>query len=136
MISADGDHLLTVMNLFTRIVMLLGIILLLFTLFPATSGTGYVAVVEDELPDDDISLFHDVPISWIRIPVHQLSLLLRLGISIFALFIVYLGGRSKARRFNDRTIDAVNVFARVVSRRLFPFWRSRLSFPVPVQIHI
>jgi hypothetical protein len=121
------------MNLFSRIIILIGILLLLLTLFPAISGTGYAAVLEeDDLPDDDdVSLHNDVPISWIRIPVHQLSLLLRLGISIFALFIVYLGGRSKARRFNDRTIDTVNTLTRVFfSDGSFHIWRSRLLFPV------
>jgi hypothetical protein len=59
--------------------------------------------------DDDFSLISNFSVLWIRIPVHQMSVLLRLGISIFALFVVYLGGRSKHRRFNDRTIDPVNV---------------------------
>ena len=66
-------------------------------------------LIEDEdLFDDDFSVIITFPAAWTRIPVHQLSLLLRLGISIFALFVIYLGGRSKTRRFNDRIIEAVN----------------------------
>jgi hypothetical protein len=69
---------------------------------------------EDDLTDsdekqDDLSLISNSPLSWIRIPVHQLMVLLRLGISIFALLVVYRGGRSKDKRFNDRTIDSLNV---------------------------
>lgn len=127
------------MNLFSRIIILIGILLLLLTLFPAMGGTGFVALVEeDDLPDDDdVSLHNDVPISWIRIPVHQLSLLLRLGISIFALFIVYLGGRSKARRFNDRTIDAV-IKLRAFFQTALPMFGGAVFYFLflPIEIHI
>ena len=79
---------------------------------PALMGAGIMDLMEeDDLTDpedDDLSVINDFPIAWIRIPVHQLSVLLRLGLSIFALFVVYLGGRSKHRRFNDRTLDHVN----------------------------
>lgn len=130
-VSSHGDNLFIVMNLFTRIVILFGILLLVLSLFPALAETGFAGLIEDDSPPDDdhVSLFHDVPLSWIRIPVHQLSILLRLGISIFSLFIVYLGGRSKARRFNDRTIDADESFTRVFSDGSSPAWRSRLLFP-------
>lgn len=90
------------------------IILMLSVLFmPAVMGTGIIDLPEeDDLTDadeDDFSAISNLPIAWIRIPVHQLSVLLRWGLSIFALFVVYLGGRSKHRRFNDRTLDHINV---------------------------
>lgn len=90
------------------------LILMLSVLFmPVVMGAGIIDVLEeDDLTDadeDDFSAIGGLPIAWIRIPVHQMAVLLKLGISIFALFVVYLGGRSKHRRFNDRTIDHVNV---------------------------
>jgi hypothetical protein len=81
---------------------------------PAIMGAGIMDLMEeDDLTDpedDDLSIINDFPTAWIRIPVHQMSVLLRLGMSIFALFVVYLGGRSKHRRFNDRTLDHINAF--------------------------
>jgi hypothetical protein len=65
---------------------------------------------EDERADgDEFSLLSNFPVLWFRMPVYQMSVFLRLGMSIFVLCIVYLGGRSKNRRFNDRTLDAINV---------------------------
>lgn len=96
------------MNLLGRIVFLFVIILLLLALFTDSAGAAMVGFNEDDdIPedDDDFSLLNPVPVAWYRIPVHQLLILLRLEISIFALFVIYLGGRSKHRRFNDRTID-------------------------------
>jgi hypothetical protein len=88
------------------------LILTLSVLFvPALLGTSIIDLQEEDdltdTEDDDFSVL-DFPPTWIRIPVHQMSVLLKLGMSIFALFVVYLGGRSKHRRFNDRTLDHVN----------------------------
>ena len=67
-----------------------------------------VDLMEDQdLFDDDFSVINTFPAAWTGKPVHQMALLLRLGISIFALFVAYVGGRSKAKRFNDRIIDSV-----------------------------
>jgi hypothetical protein len=112
------------------------LILVLSVLFvPALLGASIIDLQEeDDLADgdgDDYSVISDFPPTWIRIPVHQMSVLLRLGISIFTLFVVYLGGRSKHRRFNDRTLDHVNalisysslktaLLIRAVFRFLFP----------------
>ncbi len=111
------------------------LILMLSVLFmPAVMGTGIIDLPEeDDLTDpdeDDFSAISSLPTAWIRIPVHQMAVLLRLGMSIFALFVVYLGGRSKHRRFNDRTLDHVNalisyslktaLFIRAVFYFLFP----------------
>jgi hypothetical protein len=78
---------------------------------PALLGTSIIDLQEeDDLtdPEDDDFSIIDFPPTWIRIPVHQMSVQLKLGMSIFTLFVVYLGGRSKHRRFNDRTLDHVN----------------------------
>ena len=88
------------------------LILMLSVLFvPALLGTSIIDLQEeDDLTDpeeDDFSVI-DFPPTWSRIPIHQMSVLLKLGMSIFTLFVVYLGGRSKHRRFNDRTLDHVN----------------------------
>jgi hypothetical protein len=88
------------------------IILMLSVLFmPALMEASIIDLPEeDDLTDeDDFTVIHTFPAAWTRIPVHQLSVLLRLGISIYALLVVYLGGRSKHKRFNDRTIDHINV---------------------------
>ena len=69
-----------------------------------------------------IAAFAEIPVS--------LSLSgLVMGMSIFALFGVYLGGRSNHRRFNDRTLDSINllfgdifsVTARFGAVFVFPF---------------
>jgi hypothetical protein len=92
-------------NVFIIIVMLLVILLPVITgiigLFIGTDG--------DNLPDNVdfsmISSFSTVLISWIS--NRQAAVVLRFGISIFVLFVVYLGGRSKVKRFNDRTIELI-----------------------------
>ena len=89
--------------------------MLLLTLLPALAGTGMVGLIEDDDIPDDFSFINNVPTAWTRIPIHSLAVLLKLGMSIFVLFVVYLGGRSKARRFNDRTIDALQFLTRVFS---------------------
>lgn len=103
------------MNWFNRIIFFFVILMLLLTLIPALTGTGMDGLIEDDdIPDDDdFSFINSVPIAWTRIPIHQLAVMLKMGMSIFVLFVVYLGGRSKARRFNDRTIDAVQSLTRV-----------------------
>jgi len=68
------------------------LILTLSVLFvPALLGTSIIYLQEeDDLSDpedDDFSLI-DFPPTWIRIPVHQVSVLLKLWMSIFALFVV------------------------------------------------
>jgi len=94
-----------------RIFILSLLLVLMFTLLPFVAGTGMIGfMIEDDVPDeDDLSIMSNIPFAWIRIPVRELSILLTLGISIFALFVIYLGGRSKHRRFNDRTIEADTV---------------------------
>ena len=105
------------MNLTSRIGIFLVIVMLFIILLPALTGTGIIALIEDdEFPEDDFSVVITFPIAWTRIPVHQMSVLLRLGISIFALIVVYVGGRSKDKRFNDRTIELVNFLISVFSR--------------------
>jgi hypothetical protein len=105
------------MNLTSRIGTLLVIVMLFIILLSALTGTGIVDLMEDdEFPDDDLSVVITFPIAWTRIPVQQMSVLLRLGISIFALVVVYVGGRSKDKRFNDRTIELVNFLISVFSR--------------------
>ena len=98
-------------------------------------------IEEDDLSDtdgDDFSVISDFPPTWIRIPVHLMAVMLRLGLSIFALFIVYLGGRSKHRRFNDRTLDHVNALisypflkTALINRAVFNFLFPALHLNYP-----
>jgi hypothetical protein len=95
-------------NILCLIVLILAVFLL-----PLLTGPGILDWTEEDpiADDDDFSIISLVPEAWIRIPIHQMSGLFRLGISILTLFIVYLGGRSKHRRFNDRIIDTNNLLA-------------------------
>lgn len=108
--SCNGRIEIMIQNL--RSIFLIIILIASAFVLPALMGASLIDMPEEddfaEEEGDDFSLINHFSPDWIRIPVHQLSVLLRLGISIFALFVVYLGGRSKHRRFNDRTIDHIN----------------------------
>ena len=91
---------------------IISLIILLFSviLLPALGATIINLPEDDDLADDDgSSIISNYLVAWTRIPAYQMLSPLRFGISIFILFVVYLGGRSKYRRFNDRTIDHVNI---------------------------
>jgi len=96
---------ITVRNVFLTIV-ILSIILL-----PIIVGIigSFIETDADDLPGNiDFSMIYSSSMAWRSwISVQQMSVILRFGMSIFALFVVYLGGRSKARRFNDRTIEPI-----------------------------
>ena len=129
------------MNQSVRNIFLIIILILSVLFMPALMGAGVIDLIEeDDLTDadgDDLSVFSNFPPAWIRIPVHQMSVLLRLGISIFALFVVYLGGRSKHKRFNDRTLDHINALisyplkTALLTRAVFYFLFSPLYFNHP-----
>ena len=97
------------MNHNARSIFLIILLILSALLLPALVEASLIELPEeDDFVDeegDDFTVLNSFSTDWTRIPVHRLSILLRLGISFFALFVVYLGGRSKHRRFNDRTID-------------------------------
>ena len=103
------------MNLTNRSSVLLAILMLLLVLLPV--ATGFLGLVEDnELPDeDDFFTADSFLVIWSRILAHQMLPGLIFGMSIFALFVVYLGGRSNHRRFNDRTIDFINALRGIFS---------------------
>lgn len=105
-------------------------------LLPLSVGVGIIELPgEDDFADeDDLLISSDLPSAWDRMPIHQMSVLLMLGMSIFILFVVYLGGRSKHKRFNDRTIDADNVlsaefFRTALYRAVFNFLSTCLFQP-------
>ena len=105
---------LRIMNQLVRNIILILLVLSTFML-PTLIDAGMIDLPEeDDFADSDadgsdFSAISEFPLAWTRIPVHQMSLLLKLGISIFALFGVYVGGRSKRNLFNDRTIDPAAV---------------------------
>ena len=97
--------------------------MLFITLLPVL--TGNLGLDEDDhLDDDGLLAISALPVAWTRILVHQVSVLLRFGISIFALYLVYLGGRSKNKRFNDRTTEPVKSFIIVFQKTTL--FKSRL----------
>jgi hypothetical protein len=124
------------MNQIVRNLILILLMLLAAFVLPALVDASFLDLPEEEdLTDgdeDDLSAIHNFPLTWIRIPVHQMSVLLRLGISIFALFVVYLGGRSKHRRFNDRTLDHVNTLIPYSSLKTALITRAVFCFLFPV----
>jgi len=136
------------MNQIVRNLILILLMMLAAFVLPAMVEASLLDLPEEEdltdEDDDDSSASHNFSPTWIRIPVHQMSVLLRLGISIFALFVVYLGGRSKHRRFNDRTLDHVYALIsysslktallnRAVFRFLFPPFH--LNYPNPYLVN-
>ena len=107
------------MTLSDRSITLFSIMMLFIILLPAITGMVGLTV-ENEFPeDDDYTLANSFMASWARMPIHQLVSGLMLGMSMFTLFVVYLGGRSNHRRFNDRTLDSFNLFGVLFSRRLY-----------------
>jgi hypothetical protein len=125
-----------------RIIIIFILVGLLLVLLPVLAGMGAASFLEDDVPDeDDLSMINDISFTWLRIPLRELSTLLTLGLSVFALFVVYLGGRSKHRRFNDRTIDANTVsihlswLLRTAQRRaVFNFFNGLSGLPNNVQL--
>jgi hypothetical protein len=112
------------------------LLLALSALFvPSLMGAGIVELPEEddltETDGDDFSVIDHFAPTWIRIPIHQMSVLLRLGISIFTLFVVYLGGRSKHRRFNDRTLDHVIALISYSSLKTALLIRAVFCFLLP-----
>ena len=98
------------MKLSDHSITLFSIMMLFIILLPAVTGLVGLTV-ENEFPeDDDYTLANSFMASWARIPIHQMVSGLMLGMSMFTLFVVYLGGRSNHRRFNDRTLDSFNLF--------------------------
>jgi len=69
----------------------------------------------DDLPDDYYLQAGGFTMAWAKMQGHQMLLGLRIGMSVFALFGVYRGGRSDHRRFNDRTIASINLFRGIFS---------------------
>lgn len=126
-----------VRNLFFIISLILSVLFM-----PALLWTSVIELPEEDLLDseeDDFASSASLSAYWIRIPVHQMSVLLSWGISIFALFAVYLGGRSKHRRFNDRTLDRVialisySLKTALLSGAVFVFPGFPCPFPRPNQ---
>jgi len=106
-LKSDGTYL--IMSLTNRNVIFMAMVMLCIILLTVLTGIS-ISVQDDELPDDDDFLAAgSFTAAWFRIPVPQLAFVLMLGMSIFALMVVYLGGRSNHKRFNDRTIEPVKL---------------------------
>lgn len=96
------------MSLTNRNVIFMAMVMLCIILLTVLTGI-IISEEDDQLPEDDFLAAASFAAAWFRIPVYQLSFILMLGMSIFALFVVYLGGRSNHKRFYDRTIDSVKL---------------------------
>jgi hypothetical protein len=114
------------MNLSNFRSIFLAILLVFLVLLPI--ATGLIGLLEDSdlFDEDDLFTADSFIAVWSRILTHQMLPGLIFGMSIFTLFVVYLGGRSNHRRFNDRTIDFINVlrgtvFATALLRAVFVF---------------
>ena len=102
-----------------RRVTLLALMMLFIILLPVLTGMAGLTLDNAFAEEDDHSLVSSFTAIWGKVSVHQMLSGLMLGISIFALFGVYMGGRSNHRRFNDRTLDSMDLFGGVFSRRLY-----------------
>jgi len=73
-------------------------------------GICVISFVEDNNYTDngDFSVTAYFPMDWVGVQIPHKLTLLRLDISLFLLFVVYLGGRSKHKWFNDRTIELIS----------------------------
>lgn len=126
------------MNVEKRSVIFVIIFLLLFlTLLPAVSGIINFIGVDNFSDDNYLQTRADIAV-WAMAPIYLTMPKLMLGISVFALFGVYLGGRSNYRRFNDRTLDSINLFRGIFSMTaplravfVFPFVEHQ---PVPTNM--
>ena len=105
-LNSDGTYL--IMSLTNRNVIFMAMVMVCIILMTVLTGI-IISEEDDQLPDDDFLEAGRFAAAWFRIPVYQLSFILMLGMSIFALFVVYLGGRSNHKRFYDRTIDSVKL---------------------------
>ena len=104
------------MNMSNRSIILVIILLLFIFLLPAITGlVGLMVDTELSDSDDFETLVNSFIASVARITVPPMMSGLMLGMSIFTLFVVYQGGRSNRRLFNDRTIDAVNLLRGIFS---------------------
>jgi hypothetical protein len=97
------------MNLKNLNIAFLIILILSVILLPVLAGASIIGFSEEDnfAGEDDFLIFDSFWVTWMGMPVHQMSVLLGLAMSMFTLFVVYLGGRSKHRRFNDRTLDHI-----------------------------
>jgi hypothetical protein len=119
----DGTYL--IMSLTNRNVIFMAMMMLCIILLTVLTGI-IISEEDDQLPDDDFLAAGSFGVAWFRIPVPQLAFVLMLGMSIFALMVVYLGGRSNHKRFNDRTIEPVKLLTVVfletaLNRAVFNF---------------
>jgi len=101
-LKSDGTYL--IMSTTNRNVIFMAMVMLCIILMTVLTGI-IIPEENDQLPGDDFLAAGNFAAAWFSIPVPQLSFILMLGMSIFALIIVYLGGRSNHKRFNDRTIE-------------------------------
>ena len=92
-----------------RSLILITILMLFLIFFPLLIGLINLLTVGDNFPDDNILQVDGLIITWSWFPVRQVISGLIMGMSIFALFVVYLGSRSSQRYFNDRSIDSINL---------------------------
>lgn len=89
-------------------------IVLLIAIFPTL--TGAVDFTEgDAFPDYSYLQVYDFIGFWEGTLDHHMSAGLMMGISLFALSVVYRGSRLNHARINDRSLDQVNVFQGVFS---------------------
>ena len=106
------------------------LIIISITLLSVCMGIIFLMENSDNPFGDDLPETIIFPTDWVGTQNYRVSLLLKLAISIFSLFVVYIGGRSKHKRFNDRTLELINSLVAVFSKAAL--LRAVFCFLLPV----
>lgn len=100
------------------LLMIIVIVILAFLFTFVGRGAIYFTENSDDLENDPA--FDEMPyfVNWTMIQLDRKSTSVKPPVSIFSLFIVYLGGRTKNKRFNDRSSDLVKFYVGNFKRQL------------------
>ena len=95
------------MNLVNRNHIFILLMIVVMVLSPLLTVILYVTMPDNLLEKEDNATYPgDFLIVWGNLVVQDLAVKLILGISVFILFVTYLGGRSNHRRFYDQIPDS------------------------------
>ena len=116
----------------TIVLFALLIVFLIFLLSALGAGMMDFMPDDDTFEEDGLEFMGGILYPWTGTLGYRLLVFLEPGLSIFTLFIVYLGGRAKNRRFNDRIIDDNFVFEGTMLCLKTALYRAVFNFRNPL----